>query len=86
MGTWQLQEAKNRFSQVVDDALDKGPQVITRHGVEVAIVLSYEEYQRMQVSRSKLTDFFRSSPLVGIELDLTRDDSPIRDAPGDNEL
>lgn len=86
MGTWQLQEAKNRFSQVVDDALDKGPQVITRHGVEVAIVLSYEEYRRMQVSRPKLTDFFRSSPLVGIELDLTRDDSPIRDALGDNGL
>ena len=38
--SWQLQEAKNRLSEVVDEALKEGPQVITRRGVETAIVLS----------------------------------------------
>ncbi len=42
--TWQLQEAKNKFSRVVDDAVNSGPQIITRHGVEVAIVISYASH------------------------------------------
>lgn len=73
--TWQLQEAKNKFSRVVDDAVKRGPQIITKHGVEVAIVISYEGYQELVSSRGKLTDFFRASPLAGSELDLTRDKS-----------
>ena len=75
---WQLQEAKNKLSQVVDDAVREGPQVITRHGVEVAIVISFAEYQKMMASRGKLSDFFRDAPLVGIELDLARDKSDAR--------
>jgi antitoxin Phd len=77
--TWQLQEAKNKFSRVVENALNSGPQIITRRGVEVAIVLSYVEYQRMLASRQRLSEFFRESPLVGVELDLTRDTSDARD-------
>lgn len=76
---WQLQEAKSKFSQVVDEALTQGPQVITRHGVEVAIVLSYEEYRKVMKSQQKLSEFFRESPLTGIELDLNRDTSEIRE-------
>lgn len=76
--SWQLQEAKNRFSQVVENAVNSGPQIITKRGVEVAIVLSYAEYQRMVASRGKLSDFFRQSPLVGAELDLSRDKSDAR--------
>ena len=75
---WQLQEAKNKLSQVVEDAVRDGPQVITRHGVEVAIVLSFAEYQKMIASKGKLSAFFRDSPLVGVELDLARDRSDIR--------
>jgi antitoxin Phd len=78
--TWQLQEAKNKFSRVVDDAVNSGPQIITRHGVEVAIVLSYESYQKMVASRGKLSDFFRDSPLAGVDLDLGRDKSGARKA------
>jgi antitoxin Phd len=77
--TWQLQETKNRFSRVVENALSHGPQIITRRGVEVAIVLSYTEYQRMLASRQRLSDFFRESPLAGIDVDLTRDTSETRD-------
>ena len=47
--------------------------------LKVAIVLSYAEYQRMVASRGKLTDFFRQSPLVGADLDLSRDTSQARD-------
>ncbi len=72
---WQLQEAKNKFSEVVDEALKHGPQIITKRGVETAIVLSYAEYRQMALTRKKLSDFFRESPLFGVDLDLTRDKS-----------
>jgi prevent-host-death family protein len=77
--TWQLQEAKNKFSRVVENALNDGPQIITRRGVEVAIVLSYAEYQKMLTPSQSLSDFFRTSPLAGVDLDLTRDRSDVRD-------
>ncbi len=76
---WQLQEAKNKFSEVIEEAVRHGPQVITKHGVETAIVLSYAEYRKMLLGRKKLSEFFRQSPLVGVELDLRRDTSPPRD-------
>ncbi|MGI8910993.1 MAG: type II toxin-antitoxin system Phd/YefM family antitoxin [Rubrobacteraceae bacterium] len=76
---WQLQEAKNRFSEVVEEALERGPQVITRRGVETAVVLGYKDYRRMVLDRRKLSDFFRESPLAGVELELERDRSPARD-------
>ncbi len=76
--SWQLQEAKNKFSRVVANAVNDGPQIITKHGVEVAIVISYAEYQKMIASRGKLSTFFRDSPLVDVELDLGRDKSDAR--------
>jgi antitoxin Phd len=77
--TWQLQEAKNKLSEVVQDALDHGPQIITRRGVDSVVVIAYSEYQKMQLNRGKLSEFFRTSPLAGEELDLTRDTSALRD-------
>ncbi len=76
---WQLQEAKNRLSEVVNRAVTQGPQIITRRGVEVAVLLSKEEFARLQKSRGSLLEFFRRSPLVGVELDLERDRSQPRD-------
>jgi prevent-host-death family protein len=76
---WQLQEAKNRFSEVVDEALASGPQVITRRGVNTAVVLSYDEYRSMFLSQQKLSKFFRESPLADTELDLSRDQSGWRE-------
>ncbi|NLH41918.1 MAG: type II toxin-antitoxin system Phd/YefM family antitoxin [Planctomycetes bacterium] len=75
---WQLQEAKNKLSEVVEAALNDGPQVITRRGADTAVVLSYAEYRRLLLTQKKLSDFFRESPLAGVELDLTRDSSPAR--------
>lgn len=76
---WQMQEAKSKFGEVIEEALKQGPQVITKHGRETAIVLSWEDYRRMTISQKKLSDFFGESPLVGVELDLARDASPVRD-------
>jgi len=75
---WQLQEAKNKLSEVVEAALNDGPQVITRRGADTAVVLSYAEYRRLLLTQKKLSDFFRESPLAEVELDLTRDSSPAR--------
>ena len=72
-GTWKLQDAKNRFSEVVKEALRAGPQVVTRGGKETAVVLSVEDYRRLARPEVDLVGFFRSSPLADIELDLERD-------------
>jgi antitoxin Phd len=77
---WQLQDAKNRFSEVVNKALAEGPQVVTRRGEEVAVVLSTDEYNRLKKSKSSLREFFRESPLVGVDLQVERDQSYPRDA------
>lgn len=45
--TWQLQEAKNRFSEVVKKALAEGPQIVTRHGEEIVVIVSKAEYNRL---------------------------------------
>lgn len=81
MRKWQLQEAKNKLSEVVDEAIHSGPQLITRRGVESAILLSYEEYRRLAISKEKLSIFFRKSPFAGAALDLRRDPSPPRPEP-----
>lgn len=70
---WQLQDAKNKFSEVISRALKQGPQLITKHGKKTAVVLSYTEYEKLRKSQGKLSEFFQSSPLAGI--DLTRDKS-----------
>ena len=81
-GTWSLQDAKNRFSELVREALRAGPQVVTRRGKETAVVLSAEEYRRLVRPEVGLVEFMRSSPLAGVELDLDRD----RDAGREVEL
>ena len=77
--SWQLQEAKNRFSEVIEEALKDGPQLITRRGVETAVVLSFTDYRKMLLGRKRLSEFFQESPLAGLDLDLSRDSSLARD-------
>lgn len=50
MSVWQVQDAKARFSELLDDALKKGPQVVTRRGVEAAVLVPIEEWRRLQSS------------------------------------
>ncbi len=81
MRTWQLQEAKNKFSQVVDEAIREGPQLITKRGEEAVILISYAEYRKLAFSQQSLSTFFRKSPLAEIPLDLRRDTSLARQEP-----
>jgi prevent-host-death family protein len=80
--SWQIQSAKARFSEVFRRARTEGPQRITRQGKDGVVMLAEEQYERL-VGRShqpkNLVDFFRQSPLVGVDLDLERDRDPGRD-------
>ncbi|QJC50893.1 type II toxin-antitoxin system Phd/YefM family antitoxin [Paenibacillus albicereus] len=70
---WQLQDAKNQLSSVVKKAADEGPQMITVRGMPAAVVLSMEEYQRLTKPKTRLTDFFKDSPLHDLDLDRSQD-------------
>lgn len=62
---WQMQEAKNRLSELVRRAREEGPQVITVHGEDAAVILSAEQYRKLHRRKGSLVEFFRKSPLVG---------------------
>ena len=77
---WQLQEAKNKFSQVVREAQEYGPQIITVHGKEAAVVLSAEEYAKLiQARKGTFLKFMQSSPWAEIDLDIERSKDTGRD-------
>jgi antitoxin Phd len=48
MASWQVQDAKARFSEFLDAALEKGPQVVTRRGVETAVLIPIDDWRRLQ--------------------------------------
>jgi antitoxin Phd len=50
MASWQLQDAKARFSELIDATIEKGPQTVTRRGIEVAVLVPIEEWRRLQKS------------------------------------
>lgn len=54
---WQIQEAKQKFSEVVDRAIDEGPQTITRRGKEIAVIISIDEYRRLTGCKPSLAEF-----------------------------
>lgn len=69
--TWQLQEAKNRFSEVVELARTKGAQTITKHGKPAVMVVAVEEFRNLQPAKPKkkkrtLLEILRSCPDPGI--------------------
>jgi antitoxin Phd len=72
---WQLQDAKNKFSNLVEKAHHEGPQFVTKHGKKSVVVLSVEEYQKIIKPQSNLVDFFQASPLAGSSLKIKRDKS-----------
>ena len=62
MSTWQLQEAKARFSEVVDSAVNDGPQIITRRGIKTAVVVPFAEWERSRMHRHSLLEALQSGP------------------------
>ena len=73
METWQLQDAKNKFSQLVAQAKTDGPQVVTKHGVEAVVVLSFEEYQRLTKSKNKLVDVLLAAPTAELSIERAKE-------------
>lgn len=69
--SWQVQEAKQRFSELIRAAHADGPQVVTRHGEEIAVVIDIAEYQRMKSGTAEFKDYLRSGHAFE-DLDLSR--------------
>ncbi|HEX2094838.1 MAG TPA: type II toxin-antitoxin system Phd/YefM family antitoxin [Longimicrobiaceae bacterium] len=78
MQTWKLEDAKNRFSEVVRLALSHEPQRVTRNGRDAVVVISADDYERL-IAPGDLVDFLRHSPLAealssgDLDLDRPRD-------------
>ncbi len=81
MQTWQMQEAKAKFSELVKRAEVEGPQDITLHGRSVAVLVSRAAFERMSGQQMSMLEFMQASPLAGLddELVFERDVSTLRE-------
>jgi prevent-host-death family protein len=68
---WQVQDAKQRFSELIRTAHTEGPQVVTRHGEEIAVVVGIADYRRLKGETAEFKDYLRSGPGFD-DLDLPR--------------
>ncbi|MFI9561707.1 type II toxin-antitoxin system Phd/YefM family antitoxin [Nonomuraea endophytica] len=82
MSSWQLQEAKQRFSEVVRRAHDEGPQIVTRHGEDVAVIIDMAEYRRLKGQEPDFKKFLLDGPDWDDDLDFPRQ----RDLPREVDL
>ena len=69
---WQLQDAKNRFSNLVEKAKNFGPQIVTKHGKEAVVVLSISDYKKLVKPKMNIVKFFQKSPLSDYDIDFKR--------------
>ncbi len=79
---WQLQDAKNQFSKVVQKARTEGPQIVTLRGEQAAVVLSIEDYNALKAERPSFVDDLLAGPAWDddlIEAIKARPDWPQRD-------
>jgi prevent-host-death family protein len=74
--SWQLQEAKQRFSELIRSVEERGPQIVTRRGEEIAAVIEIAEYRRLKGETQDFKEFLRSAP--DTELDIERLDEHSR--------
>ena len=66
---WQLQEAKQRLSEVVRRTIEEGPQVITRHGRASVVIVAAEEFEKLKGRRSDFKEFLRKAPdIAGLKI------------------
>lgn len=79
MKVWQLQEAKQRFSELIRAAESEGPQVVSRHGKDVAVVIDIDTY-RDSGSGADFKDYLAGAPSFdGLELDRDPRAAPVVD-------
>lgn len=77
--TYSVKEAKDSLSEIIRLAESGQPQIIRRHDTEVAVVVSINDWRRSKGKRPSLVEVLRNSPLVGLDLDLTRQQDYPRD-------
>ena len=70
---WQLQEAKARFSELVQKAIDDGPQTVTRRGKPAVVVLSVEQFELMKKRQISLKDLLAMVSLEDVDLERNKD-------------
>ncbi len=76
---WQLQEAKSKFSELVDKTLSNGVQFVTRRGKKAVAVMPIDEYERLTQRAGRISEFLLTSPLVGSDLYFERTQGQARD-------
>jgi antitoxin Phd len=79
MRQWALQDAKARLSEVVRLAAEHEPQEITLRGEPTVVVVAVEDYRRLLQPKPSFVELIRSSPLMDVDIDLTRDQSLTRE-------
>jgi prevent-host-death family protein len=70
---WQLQEAKAKFSELVQKAIDEGPQTVTRHGKDAVVVLSAEQFELMKKRQISLKEVLAMMSLEELDLERNKD-------------
>jgi prevent-host-death family protein len=70
---WQVQEAKARFSELVQRATEEGPQTVTRRGKPAVVVVAADEFERMRERTPTLKELLLACPLEGVDLERPRD-------------
>jgi prevent-host-death family protein len=71
MYSWKLQDAKARFSEVVERALHDGPQIVTRHGENAVVIVAYRDFVGAEPTQ-EFKDFLMSIPRLGLEIKPSR--------------
>ncbi|THB63537.1 MAG: type II toxin-antitoxin system Phd/YefM family antitoxin [Spirochaetaceae bacterium] len=72
MQTWSLQDAKARFSELVNLCLSEGPQMVTRHGHQAVVVVPASEFRPSDTR--PLGEFLLTAPRVELQIDRQRDE------------
>lgn len=79
---WSFQEAESHFGEVVERALEDGPQAVIRHGREAVVIVSASQYEKMIHPNESLVEFMRRSPLYAADdVEFARDKSLTRKHP-----
>jgi len=81
MKTVSIFEGKNKFSEIVAEAANGQPQLITKNGKETVVMISYTDYKRLTAQKESLSSFLLRSPWRGADIDLSRSKDMGRPAP-----
>ncbi len=76
---WQIQEAKQRFSEVVRAAEGGSPQIVTKHGQEIVVIIDIDQYRRLHGAPQSLMRYLQTGPQVDADLPVERSTEPARE-------